>query len=540
MGALRTGGATSGGDISGWDTAVEVITTEPPARLGPLHLLLVEDSESDAILIEREIRRGGYDVDVTRVTTAAEMRSRLMAGKWDLVISDYHLPGSSLAETLAVFHADGRDIPFLLVSGTIGDEAAAEAMRTGASDYLLKDRLARLATVIEREIGEARLRESARAAAAALNLADRRLLDETASRARIFEALHRVAVGVTGIVDIAMVAELTVEQAKTLVGADGAILRWYAEESETLRLLAATGAGAWTLRPDVGVGEMCGAFLSGEPAILNDYRNHPDANRDALQTGVTAVAVVPLTVRDRPAGALAVFARGGDGFTPTDVENLGLLGAMIARAIEAGRLQHALQASELRFKTAFEHSPTGLAISGPGGRYLAVSPALCEMLGFTEAELLSRDYFMLTHPEDRATGYDRARQLKDGELDGYRITKRYLHRDGRAVWAEVSVTAVRDVAGTLVQLISQAQDITERKARPGQACGEPRPARGGPGDRRHRHLRELARAGQGGPRRMVRGVPEDLRPGKLRRRCLLELRPPRRYGAGPHGKAGGD
>jgi protein-histidine pros-kinase len=132
-------------------------------------------------------------------------------------------------------------------------------------------------------------------------------------------------------------------------------------------------------------------------------------------------------------------------------------------ALEAGRLQRALHASEERFKTAFEYSPTALAISAADGRYLAVSPALCEMLGYTEAELLALEHFDLTHPDDRPLSRERARQLRDRELDGYRVTKRYLHRDGRTVWAELSVTAVRDEDGALVQLISQAQDITERK-----------------------------------------------------------------------------
>ena len=161
-------------------------------------MLLVEDSENDAFLIEREIRRGGYDVEVTRVVTAEEMRGQLESCEWDLVISDYHLPGSSLEETLAACRADGRDIPFLLVSGTIGDEAAVKAMKVGANDYVLKGSLARLVPVIERELGEARLRKTAREADAELELARRQLLEETSSRARVFETLHRVAVGVAG------------------------------------------------------------------------------------------------------------------------------------------------------------------------------------------------------------------------------------------------------------------------------------------------------------------------------------------------------
>jgi PAS domain S-box-containing protein len=437
--------------------------TESPVKLGALRLLLVEDSPNDAYLIERAIRGGGYDVAVTRVTTAVGMRERLRLGDWDLVISDFHLPGSSLEETLAVFRADGRDIPFLLVSGTIGDEAAVKAIKMGANDYLLKGALARLVPAIQRELADAQLRQVAREADTALNLARERLLAETISRAHIFEALHRVAVGVAGLVDMQKVAELTVREAAILLGADGAILRWYDVESEMLHLLAATGAEPWDLATDVNTGEMGGAFLRAEATVINDYQDRPGANLGAVKDGVTAIAVVPLSVRDRPAGTLAVFARGTAGFSAADLEALSLLGAQVGPALGAGRLQLALQESEQRFKTAFEYSPTGLAISGADGRYLAVSPALCEMVGYREDELLGLDYFTLTHPEDRAVSRERAGELNDGSIDGYRVSKRYLHRDGRSVWIELSVTAVRDFAGAVLQLISQAQDITERK-----------------------------------------------------------------------------
>jgi PAS domain S-box-containing protein len=240
------------------------------------------------------------------------------------------------------------------------------------------------------------------------------------------------------------------------------ILRWYDEESQMLHLLAATGAESWDLRSDVSAQEMGSGFLQGEATIYDQHLGHPLAELPAVGPDVSAVAVVPLSIHDRPAGALEV-ARRGDGFSAADLEVLRLLGAQLAPALEAGRLQRALKASELRFKTAFEHSPTGLAISGSEGRYLAVSPTLCEMLGYSEAELLGLDYFTITHPDDLQLTRERARQVEAAELDGYRITKRYLHKDGRAVWVELSVTAVREAPGGELQLISQAQDITTRK-----------------------------------------------------------------------------
>ncbi len=134
----------------------------------PLRLLLVEDSETDAALVLLHLTRGGFDPRITRVETAADFQAALQAGGWDLVIADYNLPAFSGFEALALFQRSGLDLPFLLVSGTVGEEVAVQAMRNGARDYLLKDHLTRLAPAVIRELREARLRADRRAADAAL------------------------------------------------------------------------------------------------------------------------------------------------------------------------------------------------------------------------------------------------------------------------------------------------------------------------------------------------------------------------------------
>jgi PAS domain S-box-containing protein len=420
----------------------------PRRRDLPLRLLIVEDSEPDAALIEHEIRRGGFDVRATRVTTAAEMRVQLRGSDWDFVISDYELPGSGGDETLAVLREEGLDIPFLLVSGTVGEELAAAVMQAGASDYLEKGSLARLVPVIVRELAEAERRREARSGAN--------------ERASVYEALNRFAVGAAGVVDAPQIAQLAVDQATFLAGADGAILRWYDGECDVLRFLASKGV-TWELRQEIDPGEMGDSFRSRQPIIQNRYDRYEQASPKAIAAGVTALAVIPLSVRDRPVGALAVFSLGDHKFSAADLVVLALLGAQAAPAIEAARLHLELKLSDERFKTAFQFAPAGIAISTPDGRYLAVSPALCRMLGYSEVELLSMRYFDVTHPDDIALGWERSRALEAGELDTFQVTKRYLHRDGHVVWAELSVSAVRDGSGAVLQLISQIQDITERK-----------------------------------------------------------------------------
>ncbi len=133
-----------------------------------LRVLLVEDSATDAKLVKREIARGGYDLVTERVDSADEVRRALAEGAWDVVVSDWSMPGFGALEALAIVKASGRDLPFIIVSGTIGEETAVEAMRAGAHDFMLKDRLARLVPAIEREIREAQGRAGQRQAEHAL------------------------------------------------------------------------------------------------------------------------------------------------------------------------------------------------------------------------------------------------------------------------------------------------------------------------------------------------------------------------------------
>lgn len=123
-----------------------------------LRVLVIEDSESDAALVVRELERAGHSPIWRRVESEATLRDALAAGSWDIVISDYRLPGFDASGALELVRAVASDLPFIVVSGTIGEETAVALMKAGAQDYLRKENLARLAPVVERELAEARLR----------------------------------------------------------------------------------------------------------------------------------------------------------------------------------------------------------------------------------------------------------------------------------------------------------------------------------------------------------------------------------------------
>src|SRR5215213_10007895 len=131
----------------------------------PLRVLLVEDSEDDALLLLRMLRKGGYDPAWERVDTAEAMEAALDGRGWDLVISDHGMPAFSSSAALGLLRRKGFvDLPFIIVSGQIGEDAAVAAMKAGAHDYLMKDNLARLNSAIDRELREADVRRERRKA----------------------------------------------------------------------------------------------------------------------------------------------------------------------------------------------------------------------------------------------------------------------------------------------------------------------------------------------------------------------------------------
>ena len=128
----------------------------------PVRVLMVEDSSADAKLIMAELRRSSLALEFHRVDDADAMRTALEAESWGVVLSDWSMPRFSGLSALEVLRQSGKDIPFIIVSGTVGEDVAVDAMRAGAHDYVLKDRLARLAPAIERELRECAVRQAQR------------------------------------------------------------------------------------------------------------------------------------------------------------------------------------------------------------------------------------------------------------------------------------------------------------------------------------------------------------------------------------------
>jgi two-component system cell cycle sensor histidine kinase/response regulator CckA len=150
----------------------------------PLRVLMIEDSEDDAVLLLHALTKGGYQLQSLRVETPAALESALASQIWDVVISDYALPHFSGPDALRLLRSRDSDLPFLFVSGTIGEETAVEALRLGAQDYVMKTNLNRLVTAVQRALQDAEDRRK------------RKQMEQQVQQLQKFEAIGKLAGGI--------------------------------------------------------------------------------------------------------------------------------------------------------------------------------------------------------------------------------------------------------------------------------------------------------------------------------------------------------
>ena len=381
----------------------------------PLHVLIVEDSPDDAVLVLHELRRGGFDPVYERVETAEDLRVALSeGGRWDLVISDYSMPSFNAPEALDLLRSRDPDTPFVIVSGSVGEEAAVEAMKAGAQDYVMKDRLSRLGSAVARELREAEARRGLREAEEALR----------ASEERFRATFEQAAVGMAH------------------VGLSGEWLRVNRklceivgyEEGELLGLSFQDITHPDDLEADVSQVE---ALLRGEIETYSMEKRY--LRKDG------SVVWVELTV--------SIGRDGGADGRPYFI-------SVVEDITERKRAEGALRLHE----RAIAASSNGIVIADatrPDYPLTYVNPAFESMTGYRAEEALGHNPRFLRGDDRDQPGVREMREAT-GEGRYSQVVVRNYKKDGTPFYNEVSVSPVYDDEGRLTAFVGVQNDITER------------------------------------------------------------------------------
>jgi PAS domain S-box-containing protein len=257
----------------------------------------------------------------------------------------------------------------------------------------------------------------------------------------------------------------------------------YADEDEhkTVRPVAHSGYEEGYLKTvrvtwadtERGRGPAGTAIRTGQACICGNMLDDPRFapwQEEARKRGYASSLGVPLLMDGKSFGVITIYSREPDAFAKEEVELLTELAGDLGYGISALRTraareqaERALRGSENRFRSMYEHAAVGIEQVGLDGRLLMVNEALCRMLGYSEAELLSKTFEEITHPDDHAREAELLEKMLQGEGGHMEIEKRYVHRNGALVWVAVTSSCVRDDAGHPLYRISIIQNITERK-----------------------------------------------------------------------------
>jgi PAS domain S-box-containing protein len=379
----------------------------------PLRVLMVEDSESDAGLIVRRLQQGGYDLVHERVETAAEMQKALEHQDWDIVLADYKLPRFSASAALEVLAASGQDLPFIIVSGTIGEEKAVAMMKAGAHDYVMKHNLPRLVPAVQRELKEAAGRREHRRAEEAL----------LASEATLSSILRAAPIGI-GLVSHRVfgwssdhLSRITGYSRGELQGQSARMI--YESEAEFER---------------VGQVKYSGIKRKGTGSIETRWRRKDGSVRDIL------LISTPIDPIEPEAGVV---------FTAMDITHR-------QEAIKA------LRESEERYRTLVENIDLGITLISSDYRVIMTNASAAELFRKTISDLVGRECFrefekreeVCAHcpgTEAMATGQKAVVETAGVRDDGSRLNVR------------LQAFPHRGADGHINGFIEVVEDITDRK-----------------------------------------------------------------------------
>jgi len=422
----------------------------------PLRILLAEDSDYDATLVLHELRRQGYDFECTRVMTAVEFRALLKTGNPDVILCDYAMPSFEAPEALEILRESGRDVPLIVVSGTIGEDVAVETMRLGAADYLLKNNLTRLGAAVEREVREADSRRLKRLldlfSDGQTEVLELILNGQPLQRilARIIERLESLAPDeVFGSILLANAAGTHLEY-----GSAPSLAPGFQEALGSIPIAA--GAGT------------CGtAAALGHLVVAEDISTDPswEPRREvALKHGLRSCWSIPIFSSGHGIlGSMAIYRRAPHS---PDLEELRWVESatkLISLAIERSRGSQKLLESETLLRIASRAAHIGgWSVDFPGSS-ITWSDEVCaihEMPAGSCPEFdQALDFYAPEYREAIARAFEKC--LFDGEP--FDEEMQIITATGRRLWVRTVGEGIRDENGSITRVQGAFQDITEKQ-----------------------------------------------------------------------------
>ena len=430
----------------------------------PLRLLIVEDSEDDALFLLHELRKGGYTVTSERVDTAPAMSAALEKQAWDVVIADYVMPYFSAPDALILLKGKGIDLPFIVVSGKIGEDIAVATMKAGAHDYIMKDNLKRLVPAVERELREAVERQ------------ERRRAEESIRRRLKFEkTVSDISSRFVGIFDIddAINASLTdmgrfsrsSRAYVFLIREDGTMMdnahEWCAEgvspQIDNRKQLPVAEFPWWMKK-----------LHKGEVIQIEDVSKVPaeaKSEREVLERQqIKSLLVLPLTVGGKPGGfvgfdnVIRTVTWGDD-----DLALLRVASEIMGNALERKKAEEALKQSEHSYRVLFESTLDGLIVMDiETMKVVFGNQTAAKLYGYESmGDAIGINPLDFVHSDDKEKVIEVIK--KDLFEKGLRQVNEFrtMTGDGREMWISAIGTGT-EYQGRPAILVS-IRDITEQK-----------------------------------------------------------------------------
>ncbi|OHD56033.1 MAG: hypothetical protein A2Y33_11310 [Spirochaetes bacterium GWF1_51_8] len=378
-----------------------------------IRVLFVEDSESDANLVLRLIKKAGYQVESFRIETPEDLQQSIHDKAWDLIICDNYMPELSADKAMEILHETGKDIPFIVVSGTIQEEQAAELMKKGAADYLFKNNLTRLIPSVKRELKEAQNRREKKQKDEELRLSE-----------DLFSKVFRsspVAITITRMSDGKFIelnntaVEWLGYTRKELIGSTSVELGLYVNPDDRKMLIEELKAK--------------GRVRNSETSFYNKKKK------------------IIITLQ-----SLEILELKGEKCILSVYEDI----------TERRKAEEKLRESESNFRTLTSISPVGIFRTNRMGDTIFVNEQWIKLAGINRLKALKNGWKNAIHPEDRPVVLEAWKKAMDNGTP-YKLEYRFQHHDGEIVWVVCEVITEKDISGEVTGFVGTLTDITVSK-----------------------------------------------------------------------------